>query len=378
MKLALIAAAAIPAQTANSIQTMKMAQAFAGLGHSVRVFVRGEDPGLSWKEIAHHYGLTRRLDLHWLPNRPIFRHYDFALSAVAKGQNWEAEFIYTRLPQAAALAARRGAATIFELHDLPTGFTGPRLMRSFLRGPGAKRLVVITRALARALQTRYSLPGEKDFLLVAPDGVDLDRYEKLPTPKAARQALRMPEAFTVGYTGHLYSGRGIELILECARRLPAMRFLLVGGREEDVRRVQQQARDLQNLQLTGFVPNAELPRYQAACDLLLMPYGRRVSASSGGDIAPYLSPMKMFEYLACGRPILASDLPVLREVLNRQNALILPVEDVSAWVETIRALQGSDKRRIELSKAAKKSATQYTWENRAVRLLQGFAASAKI
>ena len=60
MKLALIAAAAIPAQTANSIQTMKMAQAFAGLGHSVRVFVRGEDPGLSWKEIAHHYGLTRR------------------------------------------------------------------------------------------------------------------------------------------------------------------------------------------------------------------------------------------------------------------------------------------------------------------------------
>ncbi len=99
-------------------------------------------------------------------------------------------------------------------------------------------------------------------------------------------------------------------------------FLIIGGEAGQISQLKSavESRGLKNIYVLGFIPNAELPLYQAACDVLMMPYQGHVAASSGGDISRYLSPMKLFEYMACGRAILASDLPVLKEVLNAQNS----------------------------------------------------------
>jgi len=155
--------------------------------------------------------------------------------------------------------------------------------------------------------------------------------------------------------------------------LPEVSFLLVGGEPEEVTRVRAaaQSKDLANVILTGFVPNTELPRYHAACDVFLMPYQRRVAASSGGDIARYLSPMKLFEYMACGRPILCSDLPVLREVLNPENALLLPPEDAGAWVTALESLKSDPLRRSALEARTLSEVKSYTWERRAQLILNG-------
>jgi len=126
---------------------------------------------------------------------------------------------------------------------------------------------------------------------------------------------------------------------------------------------------LKNVILTGFVPNAELPRYQAACDVLLMPYQRQVAASSGGDISRYLSPMKLFEYLACERPIVSSDLPVLREVLHAGNSILLPCDDTDAWVSALQKLEIDAGLRQRLATQARLDAQQYTWEARAEKIL---------
>lgn len=378
MKIAVIAQGSIPAQTANSIQNTKMAGALAGLGYEVRVFAPGRDPVIDWVHLAHHYGLKDRFEIEQIPCRPILRRYDFALSAVRAAQEWRAELLYTRLPQAAPLAAGRGISTIFELHDLPSGTMGPWLLRRFLKAQGARHLVVNTQHLAEEIRKRYQLTMAEDFLLLAPNGVDLEQYAQLPEPNAARQNLGLPEGFTAGYTGHLYAGRGIGLILELARKLPAIRFLLVGGRPDDVAYREKQAHDLDNVVFTGFVPQAELPRYQAACDVFLMPHERKVASSSGTDIAEFTNPLKMFEYLACGRPILASDLPILREILTEENALILPGEDSQAWVEALQMLHDSPDRRQALGDAGKRTAAQYSWEMRAKRVLYGLAKAAKI
>ncbi|MGH2582320.1 MAG: glycosyltransferase family 4 protein [Anaerolineales bacterium] len=370
MKIVVVAHGNIPAQTANSIQLMKMAQAFSGLGHKTIVFVPGKDPGLPWRKLSRHYGLKRRFELRWLPSHPWLRRYDFAHAAVTAAQTWGADLVYTRLPQAAALSARRGVPTVFELHGLPTGTMGPWRTRRFLDAQGANLLVTITKALARELKKRFRFPKRENLLLVAADGVDIERYANLPTPKSARKRLGLGEAFTAGYTGHLYAGRGIELILSVARKLPKIQFLFVGGTAEDVERRKRQAEDLDNVHFTGFVPNSELPFYQAACDVFLMPHGRKgVAGSSGGDIASYASPLKMFEYLACGRPLLASDLPVFREVLNESNAVLLPSRDVAAWAAALRSLQRSPRRRAALARAGRRTAAQHTWELRAQKIL---------
>jgi len=385
MKIALIAPTYLPARRANTIQVMKMAQAFTNLGHQVRVIVpgmadNGQDGELQWQKLAAHYGLQSIFEVVWLPVRPYMRRYDYGFLAVRAAQKWEADLVYTRLPQAAVIAAWKRMETIYEIHDIPQGTVGPVLFRSYLKAPGARRLVTITQALKDEIINRFGLPDSPPPIVVALDGVDLDRYQDIPKPIDARRLLNAQsnlnvdeERFTIGYTGHLYSGRGVELMLGMAERLPNLSFMLAGGENEDVTnlRLRVESRNLRNVILTGFIPNSELPSYQAACDLLLMPYQRRVSGSSGGDISKYLSPMKLFEYMACGRPILSSDLPVFREVLNERNAVLIIPDDIDQWVENIEALISDSDTRRELSERAKMDVKQYTWKTRAERILSG-------
>jgi glycosyltransferase involved in cell wall biosynthesis len=406
MRIALAAPTYLPARRANTIQVMKMAQALVAIGHQVRVTVpdpfpgpprQAEDP--EWLELAHHYGLQHRFIVEWLPALPRMRRYDYAMRAVQRAQRWGAHIFYTRLPQAALLACFNSLDTILEMHDIPGGILGPWIFRRFVRSARARRLVAISHTLADDLAARYALPAPDGFTLVAPDGVDLERYADLPAPEVARKSLFVPDrpslaksigpgtqlplrlgqppAFIAGYTGHLYPGRGSELLLGLAARLPEITFLLAGGEPQDISRLgaQVNAQGLQNVILVGFVANADLPLYQAACDVLLMPYQQHVAASSGGDIARYLSPMKLFEYLACGRAILSSDLPVLREVLSPEIAVLLPPEDVTAWVASLLQLYRSPQERARLAQRARQAAGQYRWEARAERLLAGLAIS---
>lgn len=385
MRIALIAPTYLPARRANTIQVMKMAQAITLLEHQVRVFVpsihrKGYKEPPEWGRLASHYGLQCEFEVTWLPVNLQLRRYDYSFLAVRAARKWQVNQVYTRLPQAAVLAAWLGMDTIFEVHDIPQGSFGPLLFRSYLKAPGARRLVLITNALKKELLQMYDIPATPPFTLVAPDGVDLERFRDLPNPGEARRLLNAEfdleielGRFTVGYTGHLYSGRGIALMLEVAEQLPSVTFLLVGGEQDDVARLRLEAesRSLKNLILTGFISNTELPLYQAACDVLLMPYQRKVAGSSGGDISRYLSPMKLFEYMACGRPILSSDLPVFQEVLNKKNAILLNPDDVNQWVECIKELQFDQETRTALAIQAKQDVQQFTWKARAERILTG-------
>jgi glycosyltransferase involved in cell wall biosynthesis len=371
MKLAVIAPAAVPANTANSIQVMKMAQAYAQLGHNVLLLYPGKRTESSWEELAEHYGLSQQFEFENVASNRFFRGYDYALRAIRRARKWGADLVHTRLPQAAAWAADNNVPTVFELHDLPTGTMGPRLFNIFTQSKAAKSIVVISKKLTEALQTEFEQLKESNLIQVHPDGVDLERFASLPNPKSARKQLGLRSTFTVGYTGSLYAGRGINLILELASSLPEMNFLIVGGRPHEVEALSSKIgkQMMSNISLAGFVPNSQLALYQAACDILLMPYQSRVSASSGGDIAPFLSPMKMFEYLASGRPILASDLAVLAEVLNPKNALILPSNDLGQWISAIKKLKASKGLRESYSSAAQKTAAKYSWEKRAAAIL---------
>ena len=181
------------------------------------------------------------------------------------------------------------------------------------------------------------------------------------------------------YTGHLYAGRGMEILLNLAQAHPRVNFLWVGGRAGDVAAWRAKVQDLglQNIHLTGFVPNVHIPIYQAAGDILLMPYERSVAVSGGGNTADICSPMKMFEYLACGRAILSSDLPVLREVLNESNAVLVQPEDLHGWQAALARLAVDEAMRGRLGAQAKVDILPYAWQTRALRCLEGIRPAGK-
>ncbi len=389
MKIALIAPSQIPSRRANTLQVMKMAQAMTVLGNDVRLAAplagsrkppAGGISSTDWQELARHYGLQHSFPVFSLFAAPRWRRYDYGYRSVAWARGWGADLLYSRLPQAAAISSLLGMPTILETHDFPQGRAGRLLFRAFISGRGRRRLVLITRSLAQDLSAKQGVSAELPFTIIAPDGVDLARYANLPDARQARGSLRVEygvpvdvDRILVGYTGHLYRGRGANQMLKMAALLPEVNFLLVGGEPDHVADLTEKVEqhNLRNVMMIGFVPNADLPAYQAACDMLLMPYQAQVAASSGGDISRYLSPMKLFEYLACGRPILSGDLPVLREVLNPSNSVLLPLDDLETWAAAIRDLAADPNRRSLLGEQARLDASHYTWDERARKILEG-------
>jgi glycosyltransferase involved in cell wall biosynthesis len=366
MRIVCVSSSQIPSDTANSIQVMKVCQAFSQLGHHVHLLVPGLQPAGSEAEtLLRHYGLQQSFDIEWLSGRSRRL---FPWKAVQRARRLGVDILYCWPLQSAALGLLSGMPSLVELHDFPAGRFGPLWLKLFLSLPGRKRLLPITDALRRALH----LPEEQT--MVAPDGVDMERYVSLPDPGSARRQTGLPAALTVLCTGHLYPGRGADLFLVLAGKFPAVSFVWVGGRPADVQawKSRAAAQDLGNVTFTGFLPNERIPLYQSAADILLMPYERMVATSSGGNTAQVCSPMKMFEYMASGRAILTSDLPVLREVLDESMAVFCPPEDAGAWESALHRLLDDPNQRQLLAQRAREAVQRYSWIERAKLILQGF------
>jgi glycosyltransferase involved in cell wall biosynthesis len=354
---------------------MKVCQALMQLGHDVRIFAPQETGILSPDALREHYGVRLSPDLELLPSIRQFKRLDFILHAQSAARKFRADLIYTWLPQSAVMALWSGYPAILEMHADITGHLGSWWLHRFWKARGSKRMTVTTQALRKALERSTGFVFENEALIIAPNAVDLENYENLPNPSGARRQLHLKDGLTVGFTGHVYPGRGADLLFELARQMPHVSFLWVGGTPELVSYWQSRLSDSQltNVTMTGFIEHRRIPLYQAAADVLLMPYGRSISASSGQDIAEVINPMKMFEYMASGRTIVSADLPVIREVLNEKNAVFCEPGNINNWQAVIESLLADEKRRTALGAQARKDVERFTWMERARHILDGFA-----
>jgi len=367
MNIAAIAGSTIPSDTANSLQVMKACQALAQLGHEVTLLVPGSK--IPSADLQAHYGLQTDFPIEWLSSSS---RRSFTWDAVRRARALEADLLYSWFPQSAVFGLLNRLPVIFEIHIQPSGLFGPIWHRAFANLRGRKRLVSITRALVNVLERDFRMRFPADEVVIAPNGVDLERFVSLPDPVTARRQTGLREAPTVMCTGHLYAGRGVELFLALAKSFPQAHFVWVGGRPDDIK-IWKQRLESDNITFTGFIPNRDLPLYQAAADVLLMPYSHSIMGSSGtADSASVASPMKMFEYMAAGRAIITSDLPVIHEILNEQNAAFCRPDEMADWRIAIESLLADRARRTKLESQARRDVQGYTWLARAERILNGF------
>ncbi len=372
MKIAVITNSRIPSLTANSIQAMKVTQALLQLGHDLKLFAPRETDVVSPESLAAHYGLRFIPDLNLLPSEKHFKRFDFIFHAQRAAKRFNADLIYTWLPQSAVLALWMGYPVVLEMHADVAGKTGAWWLRQFWKARGRKVMTVTTSALRNVLERSTKMQFKEDALLIAPNGVELEKYDGLPNPREARHQLNLPEGLTVGFTGHIYPGRGADLLFELAKQMPQVNFLWVGGTPDlvDFWRGKLAETQMMNVTMTGFVKHEIIPLYQAAADILLMPYSRSISASSGQDIAEVINPMKMFEYMASGRAIVSADLPSIREVLNDRNAVFCEPANLESWKMEIESLLAGESRRDELGAQARRDVERLTWMKREERVME--------
>ena len=373
MKIAVITNSRIPSLTANSIQAMKVAQALMQLGHELRMFAPAEAEPVSRASLLAHYGLRLAPDLELLPSKRPLKRFDFIFHAQRAAKRFGPALIYTWLPQSAVLGLWAGYPVILEMHADVAGRLGAWWLRQFWRARGRKLMTVTTSALRKALERSTSLRFPDEAVMAAPNGVELERYENLPKAAEARRQLNLKDGLTVGFTGHIYPGRGADLLFALAKHMPNVNFLWVGGTPELVEFWRKKMNDakMTNVTMTGFVNHEAIPLYQAAADVLLMPYSRSVEASSGQDIAEVINPMKMFEYMAAGRAIVSADLPSIREVLNDANAVFCEADEAEKWQAAIESLLADDARRNALALQARRDVEMFTWARREGKILSG-------
>ncbi len=370
MKIAVSSTSKVPSETANSIQMMLACQGLVQNGHEVRLWVPDLER-VSFNVLRKHYGLTvDKFRIHSLLSLPFLNRLDFSLSMILRAFFWNPAVVYTWTIPVAAMGGFLGATIVLEIHDVPCGKLGTSMFNYFIGSDADKRVVFISEALKQRVQEQF--PKLKDAeCVVAPNGVEPADYENLPDTAAAKQEMGFHDGMIVSCSGHLYAGRGVELFMELARRFPQVHFYWFGGNPDEAAAYRQQVADKgqDNVFFTGFIPRSELPLAQKASDILLMPYGKAIAGSSGGDSAAICSPMKMFEYLAAGKPILTSDIPVIHEVLNSENAIFCEPENVDSWAAALARVLEDPALRESLSNAALQESKKYSWKERAARIL---------
>jgi len=374
MKILYLADIRFPMERANGIQTIETVHALARRGVEVDLVVRRTD-GRSDAACLEFFGLSQHAGLRLRRVSAPFGKWSFIAAALgllvrARGR-WD--FVYTRDLVLAGIALRLGTLPlIYEAHTVAAVFaeehgrlygaervpSKAKLSRLDKRerrvARGAAGVVAITGALEKALEERH---GKIAPSRVVPDGTRLP--EKLPALEGAHSPPR------VYYIGQLYPWKGVDVLVEAIRHVNGADLVIVGGLppEPDLDRLKRLASSLSledRVRFRGFVPPPELPAERTKADLLVIPLLDSTTARL------FTSPLKLFEAMASGRAVVASDLPSIREVLIHEgNALLVPPGDARALAAAIeRLLRDRDLSR-SLAARAFEDVKAYSWDRRA-------------
>ncbi len=375
----------LPSERANAYQIFAQCDALVARGVDVVLIApkRRNRFRLSDDRIPAYYGLRqaprleRLFTIDWIESVPrcmqrapfVLQSITFAAAVGRRLRRNRARLVYSRDPWTLAWLSKRPGGTpslYYEVHDLPERREALDRLSSALRR--CRGVIAITAGLAADVR---GLGVAEDRIRVLADGFDPRRFETAPDRARARAELGLDADRPLAvYTGHLYPWKGAHVLVEAAARSTRFDVLLVGGWPDDRARLARRVEELgaSNVRLVEPVEPARVPEFLAAADVVVLPNsgGTRISAR-------YTSPLKLFEYMAAGRPIVASDLPSIREVLDESNAVLVPADDaeaLQAGIERCLADRAAADRRC---RRARDDVAGYTWDARADRLIAALA-----
>jgi len=246
---------------------------------------------------------------------------------------------------------------------------------------GLERAVAAVAHTPAAAADLAEVGFDPDAVLVARPGIDPERFVPRLETATARRSCGLPvEGPIVGYAGNLHRQKGVGDVIDLAAQAPATHFLIVGGHPGEVREVQAllDARGLTNVTLIGNRPPADVARYLYATDVLFVTaIFNNTFAGSLPALLPLRilpgTPLKIYDYLAAGRPIIAADQPITRDLLRHEhNALLVPPRDAAAAARALQRLLAEPDLAARLAENARIEAQQYTWEARGRQMLEFF------
>jgi len=366
MKLLYIANINMPTPWAHGIQIMKMSEAFANAGIETELIVPRrfnkikEDP-------FEYYGVESKFKIVKLPcidlmplgaGKFIFllEKFSFLLSVKIYLAFKKFDIFYTR----EHLAGLFFKDFILETHVLPTEIKKFHI-KIWQR---AKKILVLTDFIKEGIMAKGIM---EDKILISSDGVDLNKFNLDISSADARKKVNLPlNKKLIIYSGSfsLYSWKGVDVLLAAAQHFNSDELVvLVGGSKAEIEKIKSKIKS-KNILLVGRQPYSLIPYYLKSADVLVLP-------NKKGDVMSekYTSPLKLFEYMASSRPIVASALSSLQEILNNNNAILVEPNNPEGLAIGLRTVLNNKNLAEKISMQALNDVKEYTWDKRVKKII---------
>ena len=380
-----------PSPRANGIQAVKAAHALAKGGRDVRLVVRQSDPRRT-EDILPAFGVeaTPRLQVErlevghargssFLPRvRYLIQTLLLAREAARGGA-----LVLTRDLQLADLLLRAGCKRLtyeahaveavmyderhqlYGLQDAPNPAKRRRIEKRERRvWTGARGFIATTQGI---LNTFERLFGARPRTVAIPNGCDVAK-DRVFTPPS--------EDNRVVYAGQLYPWKGVDVLVQAFARLNRGELVIIGGLEgeSDFDRVQDLSRRLnlgKRVTFLGSLPQKDVAKELARATVVVAPFLKSAMTSE------HTSPIKAFEAMAAGRPLLISDTEATREIVeDGRTGVVVAPGNVEAWTRALDRVLSDHALQMTLARAAFEKATQYSWARRAERIEEFLESAA--
>ncbi len=358
-KILYIAYARMPTEKAHGVQIANTCAALAGRGYDVELVVPERKNPIT-EDLFIYYSLPRSFLVTRVPAprasfagplRFLFGEAAFGRSLRSRVGRYDA--VLTRSALTAFFLGTK-APVFFEVHDLPRSFFLWKILLRRCRG-----LISTNEWKAKCL--RDLLGFSEDRILVAQNGYRAEFFSDKHREEI-REAIDLPRDASIAlYAGSLFGWKGADLLARVARTLPGTLFVFVAGSDEEG--FKKRYGGFPNIRIVPRQKNARVALYLEAADMLVLPNSAATEESRRGT-----SPIKLFEYMASGTPIIAASLPSVREIVDERTALFFKPDDEDSLRGALAEVQQRGGEARARAAQAKDSARQYTWDARAERV----------
>ena len=380
MKIVYITNARLPTEKAHGVQIIKMIEALSSLNNEVVLI----SPNRIQNEISHKTSVfdfynVEKIFEHNLINfidpykyrslmpKFFYRFFSFLVNLLwgiksAKiGSKLNGDFYIFRdnTPFSYLFCAIFSKKCVIEFHDIPP-FLSRLIFKLGLIISGKTVCFAVTNKLSEDLFHKFGKVKNLKKIDTLHDGVDLIKFKNNKIIENSTPLLT--------YCGSLSKSKGIDLIINSAKYINNVEFLIIGGLKVEVDHYKKIANDngVKNINFIGQVNYSDVPNLLNKSDILLLP-----SSAKNIKSRNYTSAMKLFEYMSIGKPIIASNIPSNTEILeNNLNCLLFEPDNPKSMVEKINTLINDKELNKKITKNSSKLAIKYSWTERSKKMIK--------
>ena len=385
MKILYLTQSQIPSRSANSIHVMSLSDAFVKKGHEVHLVSQNiKDDNLDKRNLFKYYNIKKsnllKIYLCNLPQNGFLREFFYFIKILLIMNKYKFDMIYSRNIYASYLLSLLGYKTILELHSPPQKFA-KFFFKKLINKQIIKCLITISNNLQNHILKKYDLKSIPNKVIR-----DAANIHKPSDQKLLKKKFRIKNK-SIGYIGGLFRGRGIDLIIDIASKCQNLNFYIIGGSKTEVNYWKNKSLS-KNIYFLGYLDHNIATKLSFSFDALIAPYQEKVFVHGSSlegvkdelETSKFMSPLKLFEYMATEKPIITSSMPVLKEFLkNNYNCILCSPKKSDEWIRAINKIyQNPNFKRYIAQNALNDLKLKYSWSLRAENILNSHKSTNKI